>query len=135
MFKVDGGITLLVDSLSQKLNFLKMEFSVKTAGIGIAKTEPNTHQIKYDEIINLIQGEAVTLPGFNKEAVLTSLVINQPTFLNSVEQLYDLKINFLKAFGKETPAECQEYETIHFTMLQKGLEFQLYVEGIKTPLD
>ncbi len=134
MIKVNGSVKLMVNTINEEPTTIKSDFSVKTAGIGIAKTERNSYKIEYNKVINLIQGDNVILPGFNRDAVLTSVIIDQPVIVKNNEFNYDLKINFLKAFGKAAPSHCQEYEVLDFLIQQKGLEFQLYFPGIESPI-
>jgi hypothetical protein len=134
MLRVDGGIKIVIDSVTYNPNKIKTEFHVKTAGIGIAKTEKSSYDVEYNKIINVIHGDKVILPGFNKDSVLTSLIIDEPIILDPSEIKYGLKINFLKAFGKDVPKDCQNYEILNFTMIQNGQEFQLFHDGISSPI-
>lgn len=135
MIQVNGGIKLLVDTESHEPKSILTEFAVKTAGIGITNAIKDSYDVVYNQIISLIQGDKVVLPGFNKELLLTSILIKEPVVAtSSVDLQYDLQINFLKAFGKGAPDLCQKYETLDFKLQQRGLEFQLYYPSISAPV-
>lgn len=135
IFKVNGGIQLNVDSKSLEVATVDSEFSVKALGLGMNNVIQNTYDINYDENMNLVYGDDIDLPGFNKDKVLASLLIQDPN-KSPANQIvnYNLKLNYLLAFGKAASSECQKSDSLNFQLTQNRTKFTLTYPGLKSPV-
>lgn len=129
IFKVHGDLKLNVDKHSFDVDSVDSKFDIKALGLGLGQTIEDTYDIYFNRFINLINGNTIALPGFNK-GVLASLIINEPSKnLYSSVVSYQLKVNFLMGYGEDASSVCKQTDSLQFTLTQNNLSFKLSYPG------